>query len=325
MPGKLLHDVSDWTARDPKRRAHDVTPRSHFPRLVRLSSSVVFALLFLLFNTAYILTPYWRLARQPAAQLAALALLWAFGAIWAHVASAPLRIPVRGGARAIAVAAGILACMLALNIAALAGAFPLRGDEDHHVNITIFLVNQLWRRGHILPLLFGAFFAIHACAPRRGRALGFRLLSSAIVIVVQYVAAPLMQASCREILRYPFLGKYISAAPVVILGRFFEHTPEAAYRLTPFAAMYLLALYAAFRIKDRRVAPRILMGVAVGTMPAALYYSSILYLEPLALAAMTIVLCDRRLWNAGYARIRTVPAWTRCCWPDLSRRPSCRF
>jgi hypothetical protein len=129
MPEKTLHDVSVWTARNRARRARDTTLPSHSPRVVRLSSSVVFALLFLLFSTAYILTPYWRLMRQPVAQLATLAALWAIGACWAHIASAPVRIPFRGGAPAIAVAAGIFACMLAAGVAALAAPFPLRGDE----------------------------------------------------------------------------------------------------------------------------------------------------------------------------------------------------
>ena len=127
-----------------------------------LPHALTFALASLVFQLAFLISPYWRLAPTTGSRLGLAALTTLVGVAWAYLATGSLefRLPISD----LVALLTVLGAMLVLNLLALMSVVPWRGDEDFHLPVVqnlILLIGRLGIRATLLlmVLLFYCFFA----------------------------------------------------------------------------------------------------------------------------------------------------------------------
>jgi hypothetical protein len=294
-----------------------------------------FALLFLIYNIAFVLSPYWLLPPKAWQRAVLLTFIAAAGTAWAWLSSGPAGFAVREPLGLLLVGIPVVA----LNTRALVAGIPWFGDEGFHIGSTIALVNPLIEQP-LIPVGLAVIAAGFVWATRRLKFFGIRvalicagLIAAEIVIVaglrlVAVHSLPYERLGGRtsilpdrsfadySILRYPYFVRWCSALPVVLLSPFMDVTPplagyftEAAYRLVPLLSAVSIA-WAVWRRMSGQPVVRWLLALAVGTTPLLVYYSSTLYLELPAALLMTVVLFDaERLLTGSPEELRVRPSW----------------
>jgi hypothetical protein len=296
-----------------------------------------FALLFLVFNVAYVLSPYWLLPARAWEKAVLLLLLSGIGASWAWFFSGPVRF---GTVRHPVWFLLVILPLVAFNARALVMGIPWLGDEGFHFGSTIGLVDRLVLNP-LIPVAVAASAAAFVLATRRTQRFGLRtaLLTTGLIAVEIAIVAGLRHVHAQglpyerlggrtsilplrgfidySLLRYPYLMRWCSALLVVIASPFMHVTPplsgvftEAAYRLVPLISALLTAWVVWRRLTEQTPLARWLLALMVGTTPLLVYYSSTLYLELPAVLLMTIVLFDaRRLLENAPSDLRSIPSW----------------
>jgi hypothetical protein len=275
----------------------------------------VLAILFFLFATEYLFTPYWKLATSLWQQILLATLTGAAGLAWAFLSSGSLELRPRAKGFLWFLAA--LAIVGAINAPALFADLTWRGDEDHHFQSTLMLADILlhyWPR--ILILL--APLALAAAFQRKGRATGksvwqvagLSAAAAAAVVIAGLWAEPPFRLYLVG--HYPLAtnwlaAQFVAVSKIVAPG---STPPEAAFRIVPLLSAVLLAWVCARKATDLSVPARLLYILAVGSIPVILYYSSILYLEMPAILLMTVVCLEAKgLLTAEPADLSHMPAW----------------
>jgi len=296
-----------------------------------------FALLFLVFNIAYVLSPYWLLPAQTWQAAILLIFIATSGAAWAWLCSGSVRF----GAVCRPMGFLLIAIpLLALNARALVVGIPWFSDEGFHIVSTSALVDRLIQHP-LIPVGMAVITAGFVWAARRLKSFGVRgALICAALIALEIVIVVSMRHGAPEglpydrlggrtsilpdrsfadysMLRYPYFVRWCSALPVVLLSPLMNVTPpftgywtEAAYRLVPLLSAMLIAWVVWRNTMSQRPIVRWLLAMAVGTTPLLVYYSSTLYLELPATLLMTVVLFDaQRLLSVPPGELRALPAW----------------
>lgn len=279
---------------------------------------VVFALLFLVFDLQFLLTPLWLRPRhhwiRPVLALA----LFVLGLLWAWWSSARLELPRRSHPWRWAFLS--LVIIGVLNARALVSDVPWRGDEGGHIDIVVGLAGVFTSNWPIFALAALATLAT-GWWPRRTPAArpmlpGLALCCASFILTVTWLAftprAYDFQAmfSSFQITRYPWLVDWLATVPVLLVRPFAQQSPEILFRLVPFASTVLLALVCARALPNAPWPLRVLGLIAVGSIPIIFYYTSILYLEMPAILLMTVVcLHARPLLRAAPAELLRSPAW----------------
>ena len=250
----------------------------------RSSRNVVFAGLFFIFVIAFVFTPYWSMGASALQKAIFLAGTVGAGLVWAFFSSSPLSITI--DKKTFPVLIVCLCVMLLLNLPALSAELPWRGDEDFHIAITGCLANLA---GHHM-LLFAAPFLLFAMLFlfRRKISWPFLLAGALLCAGLSAVAGHYSRFSIDDIVRYPFILRYPSAALVIPVRMLTSHTPECIYRIVPFVSSVLLVWLCASQWSNRRTLPAAAVMLAVATMPLFLFYSAVLYLELPAVLLLTL-------------------------------------
>lgn len=272
-----------------------------------------------LFGLVNVAVPLWMLPEHAWQRLAAAVLLIATGVVWAHLACGMVE-PVRDrrARRSIAVAGALV---LALNAMALVADVPWRGDEEYHIQVVQGLVGAVGSGApaFLLCLLPAAYAHLRSRSVRDPlgvdatvvgvtvAGLGGAALSSGLA--PDAFRFPVLEGTF-SLTRYPLLVSWLAAGPAflwdAVSGRFFE----AVYRVVPLLAAMALAWLGADRLAFGSRARWVLAALAVATIPTVFYYSSILYLELPAVAAMAVVcLHAEKLLGMPAKGLPGLPAW----------------
>jgi hypothetical protein len=255
------------------------------------SSSLTFVLLFIVFDLAFLVSPYWKLAHAPRMQLVSLCLTIILGVVWAWLSSQRIApCPVRWEPRVLAIAAFIA---LALNIRALMSALPWKGDEDYHISMVLlqieynpFLSRQLW------PLLaLGLMWSVLLWLARARTDVDVRLVGACCVVAG--VQAWFLWASPQAtfgISRYPNFVNVIWAFITLPFLWMFDRPPEILMRLPVLLSVTGILWLCMKQAALPGLLPRMLFGAAIATLPLFHFYSSILYLEMPLVFLMILVL-----------------------------------
>jgi len=265
------------------------------------------------FSLAYVASPYW--LPPPYAWMRGLMLAGSVGVgvLWAGAAAGEVAI-ARGRFDFWALAAAVV-IVGGLNALPLTNEVPWKGDEDHHLVTTLGLVRNLagWPAIVVIGAICGAVCLARKAAGRGGAVVligvGFALMMAAGAWMIGTVPANLT--------RYPYINYWVMAAPALIASVVVRVGPpfegiwcEALYRVVPFGAAVLLAWLVAVRFGRGSLLVRVLLIAAVSTMPVVYYYTSLLYLEMLAVLLMTVVCMGaERLLTADARELRGEPAW----------------
>lgn len=282
---------------------------------ISVSRSGAFAACLLIFNLAYIVSPYWLPPPAIWLRVSFLAGCAAVGLVWAWAAADEMRFSLR--AAGVAWAAVALATVMVLNWNAATREVAWMGDEDHHLLTTVGLVKLIrsW------PGTFAGFavvVAVFAALAWRVRSIAVVATAFVALVVVDGFVATRMNTIPANLTRYPYLPYWFMAGPVVgldwitnVLPPFSRGWEEAVYRIVPLASAAMLGLAAsgAGAVRGRPIGRWLLM-LAIVTIPIVYYYSAIVYLELPAVVLMAIVCFDAdALLTAPAGEIRGRPAW----------------
>jgi hypothetical protein len=273
---------------------------------IRLPRAFVLAALASLYIVAFLLSPYWTLADGRHSKAALLATTLILGAAWCICAAAELKLDFRP--RSAAYLAALCAGVFALNYRALGSGLPWRGDEDFHILRTLQLVQRV-PFGLLLAwaLLVAAVLIAAWHKSKWALVAGAALLAAAVIFGYRGGVSP---QTNTWMLRYPFVNYWIFMLVPKISSLVLSPYQEMPYRVVPLLAMSIMAWAYQDRFGNTEGPNGLLWGLVVATVPLVFYYSSILYLEPLATALMLIA-CLRMgdLLRVGFEEIRNIPAW----------------
>jgi len=270
---------------------------------LRIAERRTFLLLLTAFGFAFLLTPYWMLARPAWARAALAVALGAAGWWWAHAAAGAVALPALArGERAWVVL--VAAVLVVLNLRAIGVDIPWHGDEDYHMEQVLYLV----RSPYWLAAL-GVAAGTLALARTESRS---AVVTSALMLAVMFVLCGGAYGHLlRRIARYPYFSRWFQAVPVqcLFLARGWLYQ-EAVLRLPALLSALALAglVYLAVRSGPRPL--RALFALAVGTTPLLSYYSTVLYLELPAIVLLTVVcLRSKEMLEADAAELRRDVGW----------------
>lgn len=273
--------------------------------------AALFSVLFGLFLLCFAFTPLWTRFPSPFARGAALACTLAAGALWAWLASGPLRLPAL---RRIAWLAPILLFAALLNLPALSASLPWRGDEDHHVVFAMDLAKALRGHGlslsesdywfHVLryPILLKYLTAVPVCL--------YSFLPDGLPPEIPYRLLPLLSAAVLAWLGFHFLRRHplplrLAAALSVLTLPLVRYYSSIFYLEMPAAACMAWVCFQApslLRAEPSRLA----------RMPA--WYALLLlgFLKETALPFLLAFLCVRLICRI---RLRPSPWWRELAVP----------
>jgi len=282
---------------------------------ISVSRAGAFAAWLMIFNLAYIVSPYWLPPPAIWIRVVFLAGCASVGLVWAWAAADGLRLSVR--AEGVAWAAVALATVVVLNWNAATREVAWMGDEDHHLLTTVGLVRLI----RAWPGTFAGFAAVvigFAGLAWRVRSIAWVAVAFVVIVVVEGLVATRVNTIPANLTRYPYLPYWFMALPVAglqwvtnVLPPFSRGWEEAAYRIVPLVSAAMLGLVAsgAGAMRGRPIGRWLLM-LAVVTIPIVYYYSAIVYLELPAVVLMAIVCFDAdALLTAPAGEIRGRPAW----------------
>ena len=278
-------------------------------RSIQLSRGFVTALLASIYILGFIITPYWILHKSILENILYLALILSIGLIWLLFSANSLQVEF--SSKELNLFLLLLAAMTVLNYRALNSVIPFRGDEALHIGRTLDVVDRL-------PLLqtsviIALFIAFLLAGFKKQKWALFAGILMVICVVFYFLGENLftdMQAYPLFFLRYPFINYWFFAAAPKLVSSISSPYHEVLYRIIPFLAMAGVAWTVQRRAGTTSVLSTIAWGVAVATIPLIFYYSSILYLEPLAVFLMTIACFDAdTLLHESSKDISHVPAW----------------
>ncbi len=264
--------------------------------------------LFIIFTIGFIATPYWQVPDTRLEKISLLGVTMVGGIIWPLISSGRCQLQIKKMDillfLSIVLAAGIL------NYLTIQSVIPWRGDEDVHIGRTL-LPLQIIKPGVIL-IFFGVFLLIGLVSKKKPMiSLVITIIMLLIIVYLHIQYKPLIKPDQRFLFRYPFFNYWLYMVIPTIFSILSKEYLEILYRIIPLLSSAGIAFLFAEKIQKPSRFPVVILWVfAVLTMPLIYYYSSIYYLEPLAVFLMCIVAVDiDRLVTAELSEIKTIPAW----------------
>ncbi len=272
-----------------------------------VSGSMIFGLLFLIFNVSFIITPYWLLPQQPILKFLILSGTIITGLIWAYLSTGTLKLQFY--LNSLPRLFVLFSVIIAINLLPVFSDIPWRGDEDFHILIMLRLMDSLQPYRTIL-FVVGLLIFLYLLSKKTGYAIFFY---SVLMAGIYYVLVIVRLLPLQDLVfypRYPYFTYWMTAIllkiPSILLGTYHEEF----FHLIPVlftGVLIWLYLRASF---DEMTIPAILAGISVASIPVVYYYSSIFYLELPAVCLMFIV-CLRieHLLDSDFEEIRNDPGW----------------
>gem|GEM_PF-5791788 len=274
--------------------------------MIAVSKGTIYTFLFMCFHLAYILTPYWKFA--PTLRLSLFFLIFSVlsGSLWAYWCSdgVIIRLSRTGAMQAVV----CIIVLFLLNFRALISEFEWSGDEEYHILGSMLLANRLKRFIIALAFLYCIAWIVFNRISHKNLSAFFAI--STLVVVIPSLWFDISDLRRDWMIRYPVLGRYAFAVPVVVVCRFFRQTPEFFFRVIPLLSTAVLGFCTARSLRDTHPIGRLLLAFCIATVPLVYYYSSILYLEMPAVALLTIAWLDApALLSLPLSNVRTRGTW----------------
>lgn len=272
-----------------------------------VSRSMIFGLLFLIFNVGFIITPYWLLPQQPILKFLILSGTIITGLIWAYLSTGTLKLQFN--LNSIPRLLVLFSVIVAINLLPVFTDIPWRGDEDFHISIVLRLMDSLQPYRTIL-FAVGLLIFLYLVSKKTGYAIFFY---SVLLVGIYYVLVVARLLPSQDLVfypRYPYFTYWMTAILLKIPSIFLGTYHEEFFHLIPVLFTGILIwLYIRASFHEMTI-PAILAGISVASIPVVYYYSSIFYLELPAVCLMFIV-CLRieHLLDSDFEEIRNDPGW----------------
>lgn len=274
--------------------------------LNQLPASAFF--LFIVFIIGFIATPYWQIPVSRVEKISLLGITLLGGTIWALISSGQCRVPIQKMDvllfLSIVLAAGLL------NYLTIQSDIPWRGDEDVHIGRTLLPLRNI--KPEVILFFSGVFLLIGLISKKKPTiSLILTIIMILLIVYLHIQYKPLIKPDQRFLFRYPFLNYWLYMVIPTFFSIIGKEYLEFLYRIIPLLSSAGIAFLFAKKIQGISKIPFISLWVfAILSMPLIYYYSSIYYLEPLALFLMCIVAVDmERLVTANLSEIKAIPAW----------------
>ncbi|HMB25221.1 MAG TPA: hypothetical protein VKP08_20400, partial [Anaerolineales bacterium] len=277
---------------------------------MRLSKGCTTALLASVYILGFIITPYWLLHTSAAADVFYLALTISIGLIWLWLSANSLEIPF--GLKDIGVFFFLLAGIIALNYRALNSVIPFRGDEASHIERTLELASRIPPLpGLIILVLFVVLIAAGIKGQKWGIFIGILIVAGTVFYFWgRNSFEDVLKGQLLFFLRWPFINYWIFAVFPKLASLISHPYHESLYRIIPVLSMLGVSWIYQRKAEATNLLSNIAWGLAVATIPLVFYYSSILYIEPLAVFLMTVVCLNaEKLLRENSQSISHIPAW----------------
>ncbi|GAP21802.1 hypothetical protein [Leptolinea tardivitalis] len=268
---------------------------------------MIFGLLFIIFNFAFIISPYWLLPELPIGKFTVLVVTIISGIIWANYSTG--RLQLQYSIKSFAGLVILLSVIFAINLGPLSSSIPWRGDEDFHIANVLALINDLQPYVSIF-VLAGFVVFLYLLAKNKGLAFIWYSLIMLVIFWALAVIRILPLGNPVFFPRYPYFTYWITAILLKIPSIIFTPFHEEFYRLVPLLFTGII-IWLFIRVSFKEISvPSFLAGIGVTTIPLVFYYSSIFYLELPAVCLMFVV-CLRidHLLHSDFNEIRNDPAW----------------
>ncbi len=276
-------------------------------RPLSIPRRVTVVLLACVYGVAFVASPYWMLAGVPLTRVGVLLLNVLLGVVWLRYSAGEPRFTI--SARGLASSAILLAALVVVNYRALTSAIPWRGDESAHIFRTQLLVSGV-PAGLFLLALIVPVVLIWAASKSWKLGLGLGLPALVGGVLFFWLSPEFHRENIEWIMHYPLVNYWAYMVPVKLATPAIGLFHEWLYRVIPFLSMAGVAWLIQRRLASGLGLPQVLWGLASATIPIILYYSSVLYLEPLGLFLMLAVCLDaHQLLREDGAKIRQSPAW----------------
>jgi hypothetical protein len=276
---------------------------------VRLSKGFITAFLASVYILGFIITPYWILHQSIGEIIFYLAITVSIGSIWLLLSIGSFQIEF--SLKEIGLFLLLLVGIIALNYRPLNSVIPFRGDEASHIERTLGLMSRI---PPLQSLAIIVLFLVFIIAGIKEQKWGIFV---GILIVVCTIFYFLGRNSFEDVLkgplfflRWPFLNYWFFAALPKLVSFITSPYHEALYRIIPVLSMIGVSWIYQKKLGPSSLANNLAWGFAVATIPLIFYYSSILYIEPLAVFLMTVVCFDiNNLLHKSSKDISQVPSW----------------
>lgn len=273
-----------------------------------LPKTLVLALLASLFVFAFIVSPYWFLAQSPFARITILIATVILGTTWSSLSASELEL--RFNARDAAFFSVLLVGLFLLNYRPLTAAIPWRGDEEHHIRITLYFATQIPFEWIVAVFVLLALFWMAAWREAKW---AMAITGSMLVVgtaVFLWKDGPFQGERPDWIFRYPLLNYWFYLLIPKTAGYLVGVHHEVLYRIIPLVSAALIAHTFQRELNHWQGIASMLWGLAVATIPLVFYYSSILYLElPAVFLMLVVCLCIQALLQADFENLKREPAW----------------
>lgn len=275
--------------------------KSDSTSIVRLPKSLIIALLASLFSISFVLSDYWNIPANNKTKLIILSITIMLGFFWSLNSAGDLTVKIKLKPSLVIIVVVIV--LIAINLAALNSSIPWRGDEDHHINKVLHLMERVPSR-----ILFGFFviwlIILYLSLHKPNLAIIVGCLFLLLLIIILFNNEPIAS------LRYPFINYWFIFIPPKIFSFFFSPNQEFLFRIVPLTSVILLSLFFLKNLPLNNKLISLVWALSIGFMPIIFYYSSILYLEFPAILLMTFVCFNiEDLIQSDIKIIKKLPSW----------------
>lgn len=276
---------------------------------IRFAKGFSAAFLASIYILAFILTPYWLLHKSSFEIGFYLVLNIGVGLIWVFLSSDSFQIEF--SSKDVWLFLLLLAGVFILNFRPLNSVIPYRGDETKHIETALGLAEKIPYFDWIVAVVLFLIFIV--CGARQNSStIVAGIILVACIILYFLFNNPFPNVVNRPVLllRYPFINYWFFAIVPELASAIGSPYHEVLYRVIPLLAMVGTAWVVQRRSGMSALPSALGWGFAIATMPVVFYYSSILYIEPLAVLLMALVCLQiEDLLYKESKDILQVPGW----------------
>ena len=274
------------------------------PVIITLPRSFVTALLASFFALAYLVTDYWNIPDAIPLKLIFLGGTILLAILWSGLAGNKARVEIKQSSWPYFLL--LFAVIFILNFLPLTGDIPWRGDEDHHIRVTLHLYEEIfkipWYDIVAILVTWGVILYLSWHKPKWAILVG----TVSLALLIHFYP----EHSIFGVLRYPYINYWTYFLAMFPGGLIFGPYHEVLYRIIPFLSVIALAWFWQRSLAPKQEPINLLWGLAIALIPSVYYYSSILYLEMPAIFLMTIVcLRSENLLTKSFPELKKDLGW----------------
>ena len=245
-----------------------------------LPKTFIAFLMILIFAIGFILTDYWNIPKDPSTKIGILICSFLLTVVWCLLAAGRLSLQFKW--KDLFSFIPLVVANFLLNFRPLMSVIPWRGDESHHLQKALTLVNRLPWQAFLLGLIgAGVILFLSWRKPR------WAAVTAVILLVI--ALSRYEPNNPLATLRYPYFNTWFFALAPELVSIIDTPYHEILYRLIPFLSAVFIAWLFQKVLSCQDFLLKFSWGMAVATIPTIFYYSSITYLEMPAVMLMTIV------------------------------------